>query len=222
MRLELAEAFGQGLLAHAAHVVEQLAVAQRAGLQMAHHQGGPPAAHQVRRTFGRVILWSHPHERRESLRGSGRNIFVPGTPLRCSLGCVAMDAHRPEDLPLVFRHLFNAGDVRGLMDHYYAPDATYAPMPGQVVSDADVEPAIAGLVALGHPIEVTVRAVLRSGDTALLIVDHEIAGLGMTGTATDVARRQPDGTWRCIIDNPHGGAREVHLPTDTLRALSGT
>lgn len=221
MRLELAKPFGQRLLADTAHVAEQLAVAHRTCFEVAHHEGGPPAAHQVGRALGRVILWSHPHERRERALARGRNIFVPGTQPRCSLSCVAMDAHRPEDLPLVFRHHVNAGDVRGLMDHYYAPDATYAPMPGQVVSGGDVEPAIAGLVALGHPIEVTVRAVLRSGDTALLIVDHEIAGLGMTGTATDVARRQPDGAWRCIIDNPHGGAREVHLPTDTLRALSG-
>ncbi len=132
-----------------------------------------------------------------------------------------MDAHRPDDLPLVFRHHFNAGHVRGLMDHYYAPDATYAPVPGQVVAGADVEAAIGGLVALGHPIELTVRAVLVAGDTALLVVDHEIAGLGMAGTATDVARRQPDGTWRCVIDNPHGGARDLELPPATLHALGG-
>lgn len=132
-----------------------------------------------------------------------------------------MDAHRPDDLPLVFRHHFNAGDVRGLMDHYYAPDATYAPVPGRMVAGADVEAAIGGLVALGHPIELTVRAVLVAGDTALLVVDHEIAGLGMAGTATDVARRQPDGTWRCVIDNPHGGARELALPPATLHALGG-
>ena len=94
-------------------------------------------------------------------------------------------------------------------------------MPGEVVSGADVEAAIGGLVALGHTIELTVRAVLVAGNTALLVVDHEIPGVGMTGTATDVARRQPDGTWRCVIDNPHGGARELQLPPATLQALGG-
>lgn len=133
-----------------------------------------------------------------------------------------MDAYQPEDLPLVFQHYFNAGDVAGLMAHYYAPDPTYAPMPGVVLHGvADVEESIGDLVALGHPMQVTVRHVLRAGDTALLVVDHEIPALAMAGTATDVARLQPDGTWRCTIDNPHGGARELALPADTLKLLGG-
>ncbi|HEY8544474.1 MAG TPA: hypothetical protein VIL36_05490 [Acidimicrobiales bacterium] len=132
-----------------------------------------------------------------------------------------MDAHHPEELPLVFQHHFNAGDVPGLLRHYYAPDATYAPVPGVVVTGDDVGPAIGSLTGLGHPIEVTVRHVLTAGDTALLVVDYEIPGLGLRGTATDVARRRPDGTWRCIIDNPHGGAHTVDAPEDTLQALAG-
>jgi hypothetical protein len=50
---------------------------------------------------------------------------------------------------------------------------------------------------------------MRSGDTALLVVDWEIPAIGMAGTATDVALLGEDGVWRCVIDNPHGGAREV-------------
>jgi ketosteroid isomerase-like protein len=121
-----------------------------------------------------------------------------------------MQARTPEELPAVFEQHFNAGDVAGLMTDYYAPDATYAPLPGQIVSgDAEVRDAIAGLVALGHAMDVRVRHVLRRGDTALLVVDWDIPALGLSGTATDVARLQDDGTWRCVIDNPHGGARAV-------------
>jgi ketosteroid isomerase-like protein len=124
-----------------------------------------------------------------------------------------MHAHSPEELPLVFERYFNAGDVAGLMAHYYAPSATYAPVPGEIVHDRDVEPAIAGLVRLGHPMDITVRDVLQAGDTALLIVDWEIPAIAMSGTATDVARQFDDGTWRCVIDNPHGTLREVTLPS---------
>jgi ketosteroid isomerase-like protein len=121
-----------------------------------------------------------------------------------------MEARTPEDLPLVFERHFNAGDVDGLMRDYYAPSATYAPLPGQIVSGPDdVRASIGELVALGHPMSVSVRHVLRSGDVALLVVDWEIPALGLRGTATDVARCGPDGVWRCVIDNPHGGAREV-------------
>jgi ketosteroid isomerase-like protein len=59
---------------------------------------------------------------------------------------------------------------------------------------------------------VTVRRVMRSGDVALLLVDWVIPAVGFSGTATDVAQLQPDGAWRCVIDNPHGTAREVGGP----------
>jgi ketosteroid isomerase-like protein len=120
-----------------------------------------------------------------------------------------MKAMSPDELPLVFERHFNAGDVAGLMADYYAPSATYAPLPGDVVWGEGVEPAIASLVELGHEMDVTVRNVLRSGDVALLVVDWVIPAIGLTGTATDVAQLQPDGSWKCVIDNPHGGAREI-------------
>jgi len=132
-----------------------------------------------------------------------------------------MQAGRPEELPLVFRDHLNAGDVAGLMADYYAPDAIYSPVPGVVLSGAELEASIARLVSLQSPIEVTVRHVLEGAETALLVVDWTIPGAEMSGTATDVARRQPDGTWRCVIDNPHGGAVSVDLRPDVADVLSG-
>jgi ketosteroid isomerase-like protein len=132
------------------------------------------------------------------------------------------EARSPEELPLVFSRHLNAGDVAGLMAHYYASDPTYAPVPGVVLSGAAaVEASIAKLAALGAPIDVDVRQVLVTGDTALLVVDWEIPAAGLSGTATDVARRQADGTWKCVIDNPHGGARTVEMPDATAAALGG-
>jgi ketosteroid isomerase-like protein len=130
-------------------------------------------------------------------------------------------ANRPEELPLVFRHHLNAGDLAGLLTQYYAPDAVYSPVPGVLLSGAELEASIARLVSLQAPIEVTVRHVLEGGDTALLVIDWTIPDAGMSGTATDVARRQPDGTWKCVIDNPHGGAVSVELRPDVAAALGG-
>ncbi len=132
-----------------------------------------------------------------------------------------MDAREPGELPLVFQHYLNARDVAGLMAHYYADGATYMPVPGVAVTGAELERAIGRLVALGERIEVSVRHVLVAGETALIVLDWEIAGAGLTGTATDVARLRADGTWRCVIDNPHGGARSVDLPEATAQALGG-
>ena len=122
-----------------------------------------------------------------------------------------MQATTPDELPLVFERHFNAGDVAGLMADYYAPSATYAPLPGEVVWGEGVEPSIGELVALGH--EIRHRAPRHAiGRRRAVLVDWVIPAVGFSGTATDVAQLQPDGAWRCVIDNPHGTAREVGGP----------
>ncbi|MFE0124889.1 YybH family protein [Streptomyces parvus] len=57
----------------------------------------------------------------------------------------------------------------------------------------------------------TPRHTYVSGDLALLIVDWVVEGraahggqVRIAGTATDVARRGPDGLWRYVVDNPFG------------------
>lgn len=72
-------------------------------------------------------------------------------------------------------------------------------------------PANGRLQKLGVPVSVCPRHVYRSGELALLIIDWVIDGtdregraVHVEGTATDVARRGPDGRWRYVIDNPFG------------------
>ena len=57
------------------------------------------------------------------------------------------------------------------------------------------------------------RIVVVNGDLALLVSDHSVAMTGadgkpttISGRGTEVVRRQPDGTWRFVIDNPTGTA----------------
>ncbi|MFD0199722.1 MULTISPECIES: YybH family protein [Saccharothrix] len=95
-----------------------------------------------------------------------------------------MIARTPEELPPLFAAGFNSGDPSGV----YEPGA---------------QPAeLAEHLALTQKITVNTRKVITRGDLALLIVDWRIGDL--TGTATDVARRGPDGGWRYAIDNPSG------------------
>ena len=63
-----------------------------------------------------------------------------------------------------------------------------------------------GFVAMDGQLEVTTQYAVVQGEVALLsnrwtmrIGDDE-----MSATTAEVARRQPDGTWRYLIDNPDG------------------
>ncbi|OSP44588.1 DUF4440 domain-containing protein [Streptomyces sp. 13-12-16] len=128
-------------------------------------------------------------------------------------------AERPEEVPAVFAERFNSGDAAALAQ-VYEEAAVLVPQPGAPATGPDLHAANSRLQRLGVPIEVRPRHVYRSGDVALLIVDWVIDGTGrdgqtvhVEGTATDIARRGPDGRWRYVIDNPFG-TRAQRLPTE--------
>ncbi|MET9821623.1 MULTISPECIES: YybH family protein [Streptomyces] len=116
------------------------------------------------------------------------------------------------DHPQVFAQAFNTFDP-SVLDQVYEPDAGFVPTPGHLVTGAGRPRANDAFLRLRVPIRVSPRHTYVVGDLALLIVDFVIEGLAaqghpvrVEGTATDVARRGPDGFWRYVIDNPFGVA----------------
>lgn len=119
-------------------------------------------------------------------------------------------AERPEDVPAVFAERFNAGDAAAVAE-VYESGAVFVPRPGTPLTGDEAMAANEAFMRLGLPITVRPRHVYAAGDLALLIVDWVIEGedrdgqqVRIEGTATDVARRGPDGRWRYAIDNPFG------------------
>jgi ketosteroid isomerase-like protein len=60
-------------------------------------------------------------------------------------------------------------------------------------------------------IQLTTRKVVHVEDTALLVADWGFHGtaadgcdVSTSGSSIEVARRQPDGSWRYLIDLPYG------------------
>ncbi|MEU8328620.1 DUF4440 domain-containing protein [Micromonospora sp. NPDC048839] len=120
--------------------------------------------------------------------------------------------------PSVFAHAFNSGDVAAV-EQVYEPEGLLVTVPGQPVTGAARIAANQRFLDLGLPIDVRPRHVYVADDIALLIVDWTIDGtdrdgrpVQIEGTATDVARRGPDGRWRYIIDNPFGTAESETRP----------
>ncbi|MFJ6611443.1 YybH family protein [Streptomyces sp. NPDC091289] len=122
--------------------------------------------------------------------------------------------------PYVLERAFNTFDPESV-DRLYEADALFVPRPGHPTAGPGRLPAHRDFLALRVPIRVTPRHTYVSGDLALLIVDWVVEGraahggqVRIAGTATDVARRGPDGFWRYVIDNPFGTADEPD-PADT-------
>ncbi|MFI6738397.1 YybH family protein [Nonomuraea sp. NPDC050451] len=121
-------------------------------------------------------------------------------------------AGAPDGPAARFVAAMNAGDPQAI-DHVYEDDAVLVPVPGHPVTGPARLAANQHLQSFGLPIEARPRHAYVAGDIALLIVDWSMRGtardgteIDMSGTATDVVRRGPDGRWRYVIDNPHGTA----------------
>src|SRR5690606_13771431 len=101
----------------------------------------------------------------------------------------------PTDLHPAWADRFNAADVDGMLA-LAEPDSGFAPQPGVVVTGQDYRNALGGFLAMGLPINLTLRHSLLSGDIALLVYDWTITGtatdgneVDLAGTTADVARR---------------------------------
>ena len=107
---------------------------------------------------------------------------------------------------------FNSGDLDAFMASY-EPGATLVPQPGQVASGpAAIREAMGAFLSLKRRMEIEPElTVVEANGVALVSGSWTLTGTSpggepvtMGGRVTDVVRRQPDGTWRWVIDVPFG------------------
>jgi uncharacterized protein (TIGR02246 family) len=120
-----------------------------------------------------------------------------------------MPTTQPDDMPATFEQAFNTGDINQVLA-LYETDAVFVPQPGQVVHGlAPIREALHGFLALKLPIRLERKRVLVMGDIALVSSSWKLSGTGpdgssvdLGGNTTEVIRRQQDGTWGYVIDDP--------------------
>ena len=126
-----------------------------------------------------------------------------------------MPAHTPEEVHRLWAEAFSAHDLEAVMA-LYEPEATLIPpgqeVPNLIVTGAEaVREHLSGLLALKPKFELEFQKAFQAGDIALLFSEWTLSAtdpdgnaVEMEGRTSDVARRQPDGRWLVVIDNPSG------------------
>ena len=105
----------------------------------------------------------------------------------------------------------NSGDLESLMP-LYESEAAFATEPGTLAPGAPgVREALTGFISMNGKLDLDVKRVLEVDDLALVVGvwSFDVTGPGgepvrLEARNADVLRRQADGTWRFVIDNPWG------------------
>ncbi|MCV6591729.1 MAG: DUF4440 domain-containing protein [Silicimonas sp.] len=106
---------------------------------------------------------------------------------------------------------FMAGDIEAVMN-VYEDHASVAFEPGQPVSDAAVlAEMFTAMSALKPQFTYSGHEVIVQGDLALHIAPWSMTGttpdgqdVAQSGLSVAILRKQADGGWKMVIDNPHG------------------
>jgi len=106
---------------------------------------------------------------------------------------------------------FHRGDIDGIM-RTYEPGAVVVAQPGTPISGTPALRAMfAGFVAAKAHFTFLGHEVIQAEDVALHLTPWRMAGVAPDGKAVEarglsvaVLRRQPDGRWLMVIDDPFG------------------
>jgi uncharacterized protein (TIGR02246 family) len=119
-----------------------------------------------------------------------------------------MAAHTPEDCDRLFGEAVNAGDAAAVAA-LYENDGVLV-LEGDTFQGPDaIRGFLDAMIAAQTRITMNVTRVLSAGDVAVVYNDWHMSVAGAdgqraesSGKAIEVVRRQSDGTWKYVIDDP--------------------
>jgi len=105
-----------------------------------------------------------------------------------------MPAPTPQQIHALFLNAFNRGDVETLVA-LYEPGAVLAVGNGNAIGHTAIRRAYQRLLADGARMQLAWPYCMHPGATSR-------GQEAISGMSTEVVRRQPDGSWRFVIDEP--------------------
>lgn len=117
----------------------------------------------------------------------------------------------PDSVHKMFEGLLNEGNLDRILQ-IYEPGAVVVDRDGKLVSGSKaIGEYLRGLLALKPKMQITRLHKIEAGDVVILMSDWQMTGRAPDGSTVtdsghtyDIVRRQKDGTWKVVVDNPYG------------------
>jgi ketosteroid isomerase-like protein len=115
-----------------------------------------------------------------------------------------MPAFTPREIHVLLERAFNSGNVEDIVA-LYEPGAVLVSGGELVTGYKGLRSAFTAFVASGARMKLDTRVVIESGEGLAVLHGGWSLGppLATQGLSTEVVRRQPDGSWMFVIDNPY-------------------
>ena len=121
-----------------------------------------------------------------------------------------MSARTPEEVDRQFGERVNAGDVDGIVALYEKGATLLTQDAGPLIGHQAIREYLGPLMTMKAKIRMGVQKVVQVGDIAAIYNDWHLTAttpdgqkMEMSGKATEIVRRQPDGTWLFVLDDPN-------------------
>ncbi len=126
-----------------------------------------------------------------------------------------MPAKTPAELDQLFEQAIRAGDLDAVLG-LYESGAAFPNAQGEIKTGLEaVRQEMAPFAAMKPEIKMNIKKIVQAGDIALIHNEWSMPAQSMSGYAIEVARRQADGTWRFVIDDPFTVGSRVATTTET-------
>ncbi len=121
-----------------------------------------------------------------------------------------MSAMSPKEICRLFQQYMAEGDIDSVLS-VYDPDAVFLNQSGEVKKGGEaLRQELAPFAAVKAIFDYNIKQVIQAGEIALMHTQWTVsAPQPMSMYAIEVARRQPNGTWRWLIGDPFTVGRQA-------------
>ena len=123
-----------------------------------------------------------------------------------------MSAREPAEATILFERYFAEGDLDGLMS-LYEEGAVFPTLHGTSTGHDEIRATLKAYLDSGAKLMLGASLVFPAGELALIHTPSTMQmpdGSTPTRATAEVVRRQPDGSWKYVFDNPDGTALLSH------------